>query len=145
MNRDLSRFLHHPVRFLDNCWFCGKSVIGTNWRTLFGRLAWLTNCLGGALSSYGRNGRLAGLTDCLGGAFSSYGRNWPMHGPISDGRADPGADRLRGHSPQVRECAAAIPTHRIHHRLAAEPFTNARCVKAKNLYASLEGNHDPAA
>ena len=101
MNRDQSRFLYNSVRFLDNCWFSGKAVIGITWRTLFGRLAWLTNCLGGALSSYGRNGRLAGLTNCLGGAFSSCGRNWPMHGPISDGCADPGADRLRV-TPQVR-------------------------------------------
>jgi hypothetical protein len=119
MNRDLSRFLHNSVRFLDNCWFCGKAVIGITWRTLFGRLAWLTNCLGGALSSYGRNGRLAGLTNCFEGAFSSCGRNWPMHGPIRTGALTLGPI---GSGVTPRRCgAAAIPTHRIHHRLAAEP------------------------
>jgi hypothetical protein len=143
MNRDQSRFLYNSVRFLDNCWFSGKAVIGITWRTLFGRLAWLTNCLGGALSSYGRNGRLAGLTNCLGGAFSSCGRNWPMHGPISDGCADPGADRLRGHS--TGAVPPPFPPTRIHHRLGCGALSNARCVEARDLNDHLEGNHERAA
>jgi hypothetical protein len=123
MNRDLSRFLHNSVRFLDNCWFCGKAVIGLNWRTLFGRLAWLTNCLGGALSSYGRNGRLAGLTDCLGEPSAVMGAIGQCMGQFRTGALTLGP------------IGSGVTPRR----------SPTRCVEAKDLYDPLEGNHDPAA
>jgi hypothetical protein len=45
-----------------------------------------------------------------------------------------------------RRCgAAAIPTHRIHHRLGCGALSNARCFEAKDLDDHLEGNHERAA
>ena len=118
------RFLHNSVRFLDNCLFCGKTVIGIKWRTLFGRLAGLTN---------------------LGGALNSYGRNWPMYWPISDGCADPWGPIGSGSLPAGSGMCHRHPTHRIHDRLAGGAISCARCVEAKDLYNHLEGTHDPAA